>query len=85
MKSQRQDLAREHLPIEADPFQDPELVSRGALSPFGWVTWRDSSRRGNGQLVPMSSKFVFQRVRLGRFGDPLHPSRRGFARGVADR
>ena len=27
------------------------------------VTWRDSSRRRNGRPVPMSSKFVFQRVR----------------------
>jgi SRSO17 transposase len=27
------------------------------------VTWRDSSRRRAGRLVPMSSKFVFQRVR----------------------
>jgi SRSO17 transposase len=27
------------------------------------VTWRDGSRRRNGQPVPMSSKFVFQRVR----------------------
>ncbi|MEU8608277.1 IS701 family transposase [Actinoplanes sp. NPDC048791] len=27
------------------------------------VTWRDSSRRRNGRPVPMSSRFVFQRVR----------------------
>nr|WP_221383425.1 IS701 family transposase [Actinoplanes polyasparticus] len=27
------------------------------------VTWRDSSRHRNGRPVPMSSKFVFQRVR----------------------
>jgi SRSO17 transposase len=27
------------------------------------VTWRDGSRRRNGRPVPMSSKFVFQRVR----------------------
>jgi hypothetical protein len=27
------------------------------------VTWRDGSHRRNGRPVPMSSKFVFQRVR----------------------